>query len=203
MKNRKIAVKYARAEERRRLGGGSIKDECSKKRDFRGQYVRSEEFCTPMKLDVDIGQIGCFDKWLPHEGHYSSSHSVASTEPLRRKLFEITGDGELLEDLVQFVNCVMIHCCSSYCLRASKRKRLTIADDGTATRTTVYECRFHYGFENTGVVARTDGKAAHHMAMLETFSGVTTFAPPRDHPRIVAGPTKIARIYAGTNFLYI
>jgi len=201
MKSRMKAVRLARAEEARRSAGGDINEECKEKRAFRGQYATGGDFDIHAKLDVDMGQIGCFDKWLPHEGHYSSSHSIASTEPLRKKLFEITGPNELLEDMVQFVNCVLIHSCSSYCLRSSKRKRASMDSDGSISRDPVYECRFHYGFENQGVVARTDGKAAHHVAMLETHSGVTTFAPSRDHPRIVAGPAKISRIYAGINIL--
>ena len=61
----------------------------------------------------------------------------------------------------------------------------------------LYECRFHYGMQNEGVVERTDGKPCHKHPRLATHNSVTMLEAPRDHPRMVAGPMYICRAYGG------
>eukprot|EP01052_Picozoa_sp_SAG31_P020803 SAG31_NODE_1580_length_7835_cov_4.074457_4_plen_253_part_00 len=114
------------------------------------------------------------------------------------------------DDLTKFVNAVMVHQCSSCCLRRGKKKPKrgkkrtraggagsTADGDATAAGASEYkmECRMGFGYENPRNSVRTDGRRVHPRAMLETRRGVTRIDPSHDHPRVVAGPHRLARQY--------
>ena len=159
-----------------------------------------EKYCvTGHDVDWAGGRpnIGNIDRWVPHEGMRGTSYAEADRKPLRTKIYEIADGVGMTEiaDLIHFVNCVLVHSCSSYCLRDTGRKKKH--SDGTPMR--VYECRFHFGEQNSGVTARSDGRACHKDPLLETWAGITMFAPPRDCPRLVAGPHRLCRGYGGNS----
>lgn len=53
----------------------------------------------------------------------------------------------------------------------------------------------HYGTENPLVPARTDGKPARAQATVVSRGGILYLELPRDHPRLVQGPHRLARSY--------
>jgi hypothetical protein len=64
-------------------------------------------------------------------------------------------------------------------------------------------CRMEYGKENKLVAARTDGKPAQREPSLDLRNGLSVLAPSRDHPRIVAGPAELMRIYGANSDLQL
>lgn len=128
--------------------------------------------------DVEPHSVGNIDEWVHHEG----CNRTGGSECLRKKTFEMA-DEDRRADSIQFANRVLLHQCSSYCLRKFKLK-----NGGY-----ICECRFHYGLENALVKARTDGKQARKCPALVTRKGLTYFEAERDHPRFVQGCESLAR----------
>ena len=142
--------------------------------------------------NTPAGEVGNVDRWVGHEG----TAEKPSFAPLRKKIFQVMAEFpvaeergvKLLDDLIDFSNLVLLHCCSSYCLRVVKRKR----GEGEEEQKLVL-CRMHYGEENAAVKARTDGKAVRNAPALVTIKGVTYLLGERDHPRFVQGSAPLAR----------
>ena len=131
-----------------------------------------------------------------------------------------TGDaaGAKRDDMVDHTNCVGLHGCSGYCLKPSQPPRYRkpdkedglepAAEPGTPAPTggpaptgrgaRIYCCRGNFGDESLfaqNSKTRTEGRQCHRCAMLETEGGVTRLHPPRNHPRMVAGPLAVGRAY--------
>jgi hypothetical protein len=131
--------------------------------------------------DVPWQEVGNVDNWPPHEGLAPKPTSDA----VRRKVFQVV---DQVEDMIEYINFAMLHVCNSYCLRAHPSRK---GADGKP----VLVCRMHFGDENPQVSSRTDGKPARiHPAFVERRN-VTYLEMPRDHPRIVQGPHRIARAW--------
>ena len=102
------------------MDGAAMPEETAEERTFREKYVLGD--------DVPCDQIGNFARWPAPEGFYNSVRNgperAAVTKPLRTKVYELSPGNtkEAVDDLCAFVNSVLLHSCSSYCLRSSKRK---------------------------------------------------------------------------------
>ncbi len=149
------------------------------------------EVCLNVRVgneDVAASRVGNVDMWPPHEGCGSRPSSAC----LRRRIFEVAANVDLdeLTDMVEFVNRVLLHECSSYCLRICKRGE----GDNAQVR---FMCRMRFGEENRQVDARTYGKPARKDPGLVTHKGITYLECERDHPRVVQGIHRLAPAWGG------
>lgn len=135
--------------------------------------------------DVPNSHIGDVDRWPPHEGR----GPPPTHAPLRSKLYEVPRTEEEM-DRIDFHNRTMLHCCSSYCLRVQRTGKGEDARD-------LVTCRMHFGEENPGVLARTNGKPARKDPCVVINKGVLQIELPRDHPRFVQNPLGLTRGYGG------
>ena len=131
--------------------------------------------------DYDPNEVGNVDKWPGHEG---VNNTVNDSSCLRMKTFQIPVSVES-EDLIEFANRVMLHCCSSYCLRK------TLAKDNNGNN--IMDCRMHFRNENPNVKAHTDGKLCRKDPVLVVIKGIVHLELPRDHPRFVQGSIQLSK----------
>ena len=83
---------------------------------------------------------------------------------------------------------MLLHQCSSYCLRVVQTGR---GDNATLE----CDCRMHFGQENKFLSSRTDGKPARTKNACVCRKGLLYIEPKRDHPRMVAEPLELIRAY--------
>lgn len=138
--------------------------------------------------DVHADNVGNVHRWPPHEG----CGAAPSDQSLRTRLYDV-GDEDRADDLIGFVNRVMLHKCSSYCLHKATR----VGKDGK--REEYCKCRMHFGNENPKVEARTNGRPARSKPALDCRRGVMYLEAERDHPRLQQGPQRLCRGW-GANF---
>ena len=134
--------------------------------------------------DVKQTHIGDASKWPRPEG----CAGAVPSRGLRLKLFRIPNTAAAeLQDRIDMCNRVLLHNCSSYCLR--------YIEVHGATKCT---CRFGYGFENKAAASRSDGKKVRACdALVSDEGGVTKLEAARDHPRLVQGSLLLAVCYRG------
>ena len=135
--------------------------------------------------DVAPDQVGNVDRWPIPEGIAEEP----SSKCLRTKLFEIHSEEETIVDRENFANRVLLHKCSSYCLRPLSKPK-----DGSEP---VYTCRMYFGTENKLLPTRTDGKPAQSRPCIVLRKGVSYWEASRDHPRLVQGPILLSRAWGG------
>ena len=154
--------------------------------------------------------VGNIDRWPAPEGYCWPKKpqpvpNSVGLAPLSTKTYELADDATKLDDAVMFVNAVGLHSCNKYCLRRTKppkyysdakhanlkgairKQHLKRTDE----RLRKWECRFGFGLEDrhNANPARNRGKAVHNKPRFELkkHGGITSYAPPRDHPRALAG----------------
>jgi hypothetical protein len=93
--------------------------------------------CTATDMDVPTEEVGNIDKWFGHEADLTRGgefRSVPGSRPqrhqsdtrdrecLRKKVYQVAGRASesVVQDMIEFVNLVLIHSCSSYCLRTKR-----------------------------------------------------------------------------------
>jgi hypothetical protein len=151
--------------------------------EFEEQYVK--------QFPSIVNEVG---DWTTHLAEWSSTHFIHPEgkkiqqeppwgSPLCTPTYKVERCNEL-EDLVNYINTVLMHICSGYCLRLLKNPQTKNAAIAVARDEKV--CRSHFGAENkVNRTTRTDGKVARQFAGLVQEAGITRFAAIRNHARKV------------------